>query len=112
MIQATFAYGADGWGFAMVHDERGVFISTTEVRAEATVRKVAIHNAFDTKFCEQSWTWRIDPQGKGRRLKGVAMRGADGVCTRDGDTRSVRYGMGNSDWWTDGRAKKIIRRGS
>lgn len=39
MIQTTFAYGAHGWGFAMVHDERGVFISTTEVRAERRYEK-------------------------------------------------------------------------
>src|SRR5947208_2547120 len=33
-IQATFAYGADGWGFAMLHDEQGEFHATTQVTAE------------------------------------------------------------------------------
>ena len=28
-VQATFAYGADGWGFAMLHDESGRFHGTT-----------------------------------------------------------------------------------
>jgi len=38
------------------------------------------------------------------------MLGADGTCVRDGDNREIRYAMGNSDWWTDGRAGHIIVR--
>lgn len=56
MIQAPFAYGADGWGSAMVDDERGAFISTTEVRAEATVRKSGYPQCIRYEFCDQSWT--------------------------------------------------------
>jgi hypothetical protein len=37
------------------------------------------------------------------------MLGADGTCRRDGDLRPIRFSMGNSDWWTDGRADGIIR---
>ena len=111
MIQATFAYGVDGWGFAMLHDERGEFTSTTQVRAEATVR----YNGYPTRvryeFAEQSWTWHIDPQGERPSIAGIALLGADGTCLRDGDTREVRAAMGNSDWWTDGRAAPIIVRG-
>jgi hypothetical protein len=35
---------------------------------------------------------------------------ADGTCVNDDEKRSVRYSMGNSDWWTDGRAEAIICR--
>lgn len=38
LVQASFAYGAGGWGFAMVHDETGAFHATTDVQARATVR--------------------------------------------------------------------------
>ena len=111
MVQATFAYGADGWGFAMLHDERGEFISTTDIRAEATVRANGYPTSIRYEFADQSWTWRIDPHGERPLIEGIAMLGADGTCVRDGDTRGVRYAMGNSDWWTDGRAEGIIRRG-
>ncbi|OBG93018.1 hypothetical protein A5697_05835 [Mycobacterium sp. E3251] len=110
MIQATFAYGADGWGFAMLHDEQGVFVATTDVSAEATVRANGFPETIRYEFADQSWTWRIDPQGERPSIAGIAMLGADGTCTRDGDTRSVRYSMGNSDWWIDGRAEAIICR--
>lgn len=109
-IQATFAYGADGWGFAMLHDEQGTFYATTDVTAEATVRENGYPETIRYRFLDQSWTWRIDPQGERAMLFPGPMRGADGTCQRDGDDRAVRYSMGNSDWWTDGRADRIIRR--
>jgi hypothetical protein len=109
-IQATFAYGNDGWGFAMLHDEHGDFHSTTDVNAEATVRDNGYPESITYRFLDQSWTWRIDPQGERAMLFEGPMRGADGTCTRDGDDREIRYSMGNSDWWTDGRADRIIRR--
>jgi len=108
IVQATFAYGADGWGFAMVHDEDGRFHSTTDVRAEATVRASGYPERITYRFLDQSWTWRIDAQGERPRLGPGPMLGADGTCTRDGDPRAVRYAMGNSDWWTDGRADGIV----
>ena len=108
-IQATFAYGNDGWGFALLHDEQGEFHATTDVTAEATVRDNGYPETITYHFLDQSWTWRIDPQGERARLFPGPMRGADGTCTRDGDDREVRYSMGNSDWWTDGRADRIIR---
>lgn len=109
-IQATFAYGAEGWGFAMLHDEQGTFHATTDVTAEATVRENGYPETIRYRFLDQSWTWRIDPQGERAMLFPGPMRGADGTCRRDGDDRAVRYSMGNSDWWTDGRADHIIRR--
>ena len=108
-MQATFAVGADGWGFAMLHDEHGTFHCTTEVDAEATVRPNGYPETITYRFLDQSWTWRIDPQGERPMMAPGPMRGADGTCTRDGDPRRVRYSMGNSDWWTDGRADPIIR---
>jgi hypothetical protein len=108
-VQATFACGADGWGFAMVHDEQGRFHCTTDVHAEATVRPNGYPESITYRFLEQSWTWRIDPQGERPRLGPGPMLGADGTCRRDGDLRPIRFSMGNSDWWTDGRADGIIR---
>jgi hypothetical protein len=108
-VQGTFAYGADGWRFAMLHDEQGAFHATTDVAVEATVRENGYPESIRYRFLDQSWTWRIDPQGERAMLFPSPMRGADGTCTRDGDDREVRASMGNSDWWTDGRAAPIIR---
>jgi hypothetical protein len=108
-VQATFACGADGWGFAMVHDEAGAFHCSTDVAAEATLLPNGTPETVTYHFLDQSWTWRIDPQGQRPALSEGPMIGADGTCTRSGDTRSVRYSMGNSDWWTDGRAASIVR---
>jgi hypothetical protein len=109
-IQATFAFGADGWGFAMVHDEHGAFHCTTDVEVEATVRPSGYPETITYRFLDQAWEWRIDPQGERPLLGGghAPMRGADGTYRRVGDERAVRYSMGNSDWWTDGRADAII----
>lgn len=108
MIQATFAYGIDGWGFAMVHDENGDFLASTDVHAEASVTANGYPATICYRFAGQSWTWRIDPQGQRPSIDGIALRGADGTCVRDGDSRRVRLSMGNSDWWTDGRAEAIL----
>ncbi len=110
IVHASFASGADGWGFAMVHDESGHFHCTADVDVEATVRENGYPETVTYRFLDQSWTWRIDPQGERPALSAGAMIGADGTCTRDGDPRAVRLSMGNSDWWTDGRAASIIRR--
>lgn len=109
LIQATFAYGNDGWGFAMLHDEQGTFHCTTDVEVTATVRPNGYPETVNYRFLGRSWTWQIDPQGERARTIPGAPLGADGTCTRDGDDRKVRYSMGNSDWWTDGRADRIIR---
>jgi hypothetical protein len=108
-VHASFACGSDGWGFAMVHDETGRFHCTTDVVAEATVRENGYPETVTYRFLDQSWTWRIDPQGERPALSPGPLIGADGTCTRDGDARAVRLSMGNSDWWTDGRAASIIR---
>lgn len=109
IIQATFACGTEGWGFAMVHDEAGAFTATTDLRAEATVGANGYPRTIRYVFGDQAWTWRIDPQGERPSIAAIPMLGADGTCARDGDHRTVRHSMGNSDWWTDGRAAHIIR---
>jgi hypothetical protein len=106
IVQATFACGADGWGFAMVED--GTFQCSTDVDVEARVRANGYPEQITYRFLDQSWTWRIDPQGERAMIAPGPMRGADGTCTRDGDDRLVRHSMGNSDWWVDGRADPII----
>jgi hypothetical protein len=107
IVQATFAYGADGWGFAMVQD--GTFLCSTDLDVEARVRANGYPEQINYRFLDQSWTWRIDPQGERAMIAPGPMLGADGTCTRDGDDRLVRYSMGNSDWWVDGRATPIIK---
>ena len=100
---ATFATGADGWGFAMVHDSDGTFYRSTDVEVEATVRPNGYPETLTYRFLDQTWTWQIDPQGERVSVGSGTLIGADGTCRREGDPRTVRYSMANSDWWTDGR---------
>jgi hypothetical protein len=107
--QATFAFGTDGWGFAMVHDSEGRFFSSTDVQMDAEVRPSGWPESIRYRFDDQSWVWRIDPKGeRGLTILGAPL-GADGTCTRENETRRVSYSMGNSDWWTDGRADAFTR---
>ena len=108
-VHGSFAYGADGWGFAMVHDEHGTFHASTELEVEATVLPNGYPETIRYRFLDQSWTWRIDPQGERPAVLPGALIGADGTFRRDGDGRAVRHSMGNSDWWIDGRSELIVR---
>jgi hypothetical protein len=108
--QATFATGSDGWGFALIHDRDGAFHSSTDVVADAEVLDNGYPLRVTYRFDDQAWTWRLDPQGQRARTIPNAPLGADGTCVREGETREVRYSMGNSDWWTDGRAAPLLDR--
>jgi hypothetical protein len=108
--QATFAIGADGWGFALVHDQDGVFHSSTDVVAEAEILDNGCPSRVTYRFDDQAWTWRLDRQGQRARTIPTAPLGADGTCVREQEQRGVRYSMGNSDWWTDGRAAPLLNR--
>lgn len=111
-VHGTFAYGNDGWGFAMLQDEDGRFHCSTDVVAEATVTSTGYPASITYRFAGQTWTWRIDPQGeRAQILPGSPLRGADGTALREGDPRPVRLSMGNTDWWTDGRADRIVTGG-
>ena len=106
--QATFAVGADGWGFALIHDENGVFHSSTQVTADAEVGDNGYPARVTYRFDDQVWTWTLDPQGERARTIPHAPLGADGTCTREDETRAVLLNMGNSDWWSDGRADPLL----
>jgi hypothetical protein len=101
--QGTFAYGTDGWGFAMVHEGSRRFIATTDVEIDAIVRENGYPAKITYSFAGEQWVWRIDPHGERAGTIAGAPLGADGTCTREGETRSVRRSLGNSDWWADGR---------
>jgi hypothetical protein len=107
-VHGSFAYGADGWGFAALHDEQGLFHSTTDLEVQAVVRPNGYPETIRYRFLDQSWTWEIDPQGERPPLLPGALIGADGTVRRDGDDRVVRHSMGNSDWWIDGRSDAIV----
>jgi hypothetical protein len=102
-VQATFAYGTEGWGFAMLHDESGSFRATTAVEIDAVVRENGYPERIDYHFADEHWIWTIDPYGERARTIEGAPLGADGTCRRAGDTRTIVRSMGNSDWWADGR---------
>ena len=106
--QATFAVGADGWGFALIHDEDGTFYSSTDVTADAEVLDNGYPARVTYRFEDQAWTWRLDQQGQRARTIPSAPLGADGTCTREQEARGVKFSMGNSDWWTDGRAAPLL----
>jgi hypothetical protein len=102
-IHATFAYGTDGWGFAMIHDEDGTFHASTDVEVEAEIRPNGVPERITYTFPGDQWTWTIDELGERPAVGGSALIGADGTCRRVGDDRTIVRSLGNSDWWTDGR---------
>jgi hypothetical protein len=106
---ATFAAGADGWGFALVHESNGTVHSSTDVDVEATVRPNGYPESLTYRFLDQTWIWQIDPQGERPAIGSGLLIGADGTCRRAGDPLEVVLSMGNSDWWLDGRADPIVR---
>jgi hypothetical protein len=108
-IDASLAYGADGWGFAMLTDEHGVFHSTTDIEISADVRANGYPERIDYRFLDQSWCWQIDPKGERADVQSTGIIGAEGVLTRVGETRRVVAAMGTIDWWRDGRAAMVPR---
>ena len=64
VIDASLACGADGWGFAMLTDETGVFHSTTDVEVSADVRPNGYPERIVYRFLDQEWCWRIDPKAR------------------------------------------------
>lgn len=102
-VHATFAYGVEGWGFAMIHDEQGQFWATTEVEIDAAVRPNGYPERITYTLPTGRWIWTIDRFGERAKTFEGAPLGADGTCVREGETRKVIRSMGNSDWWTDGR---------
>jgi hypothetical protein len=109
VIDASLACGADGWGFAMLTDERGVFHSTTDVEVSADVRPNGYPERIVYRFLDQEWCWQIDPKGERADVQSNGMIGAEGTLTRLGETRRVVAAMGTIDWWCDGRAAVIPR---
>jgi hypothetical protein len=102
-LQATFAYGTEGWRFAMIHDEQGGFYATTDVDLEADVRENGYPERITYTLPGESWTWTIDAHGERAKTIDGAPLGADGTCRKSGDERQIVRSLGNSDWWNDGR---------
>ena len=104
----NFRVGADGWGFALIHDQDGAFHSSTDVVATRRSSTTGTQCGSRTDLMIKSGLGVCDPQGQRARTIPSAPLGADGTCIREGETRRVRYSMGNSDWWTDGRAAPLL----
>jgi hypothetical protein len=109
VVDASLAFGADGWAFALLTDENGVFHSTTEVEYSADVRPNGYPERIVYRFLGQEWIWRIDPKGERADVQSNGMIGAEGVLKREGETRRVVAAMGTIDWWRDGRAAAVPR---
>jgi len=108
MVQASFAYGLTGGDSPWCTPRRARF-TATDVHARPTACANRFPETVNYRFLDQSRKWRIDAPGERPTLMPSALIGADGTCQRDGDRRIVHYSLGNSDWWTDGRAQSILR---
>jgi hypothetical protein len=106
-IDASLAYGPDGWGFALLFDETGRLHKSTDIKIEAEVRTNGYPERIRYRFLDQSWIWQIEPHGERAALGGVGIVGAEGILRREGDTRRPKAAMGTIDWWLDGRALKV-----
>lgn len=109
-IDASFAIGPDGWGFAMLQDESGQLHVSTDVAVEAEVRDSGVPERIHYKFHGQHWIWQIEPKGERAATRAAGIIGAEGVLRRAGDTRPAIAAMGTIDWWLDGRAAAVTKR--
>jgi len=107
VIDASLAYGADGWGFAMLTDENGRFYATNEIEIGANVRPNGYPELITYRFLDQTWCWRIDPKGERDDVMPGGVIGAEGVLIRANETRRVKGAMGTIDWWKDGRDLEV-----
>ena len=106
-VDASLAIGADGWGFALLTDERGNRFETTKIEVRADVRPNGYPERILYCFLGQEWIWEIAPGGERPHLSPVAPIGAEGLFRRVGDTRAIVASMGTIDWWKDGRERSI-----
>jgi len=110
-VDASLAYGPDGWGFAMLFDERGRMHVSTDVVIESELRPNGFPELIVYRFLDQIWEWRIEPKGeRGSPRAGEKIIGAEGILRRQGETRKVVAAQGTIDWWLDGRAAPVVRR--
>lgn len=108
-IDASLAFGPDGWGFAMIADETGALHVSTDVRIEAELRSSGYPERIYYKFLDQTWIWQIEPNGERAATRASGIVGAEGVLRRAGDTRKAIAAMGTIDWWLDGRGASVVR---
>lgn len=107
VIDASLAYGPDGWGFAMLTDERGKVSTTTQITIEAELRASGYPERIHYHFLDQNWIWQIEPKGERAATRSQGIVGAEGILRREGDTRRAVAAMGTIDWWLDGRGEPV-----
>jgi len=106
-IDASLAYGTDGWGFAMLTDEHGDLSATTQINIEAELRPNGYPERIYYRFPDHTWIWQIEPKGERAATRGQGIIGAEGILRREGDTRRTIAAMGTIDWWIDGRGDTV-----
>ena len=109
MVDASMAIGLDGWGFALVTDEKGQFFATTDLEVFADVRPNGYPERILYRFLGQEWDWKITPHGERPEVMpgGMGPLGAEGIFSRVGEKRKVVASMGTIDWWKDGREETV-----
>jgi hypothetical protein len=109
-VDASLAYGPDGWGFALLFDEQGRMHVSTAIEIEAEVRANGYPERIVYHFLDQVWEWRIEPNGERAATRTNGLVGAEGILRRPGDTRRVVAAQGTIDWWLDRRATPILKK--
>jgi hypothetical protein len=96
-------YLKDKVRYAMIADENGPLICTTDVSFEMDLDENEVPKGIRWFVNGEEWRWEGEPGGEvGAPHKGL-YRGAEGRCQKKGDTRKPKVWYAWGDFFGDGR---------
>lgn len=101
-------HGGDDWGFAILNNQDGPMLLTTDVTADLTFSGEGGTREFPTQvdylIDGEPWVWRAHHDGvMPAYAADPHYRPADGQCSREDETRRVVASFGWIDCFNDGR---------
>lgn len=98
-------YGTENWTFAMICNEQGPVVMTTDVSAEVEFKENTFPGVVHYQIDGERWDWVADPRGEMPYYakRPPIYRPSEGLCTRVQERRKVVHGLGWIDCFNDGR---------
>ncbi len=102
---AQICYGEENWDFAMVCNEEGPVIMTTDVKGKIEFNERQFPSVVHYMIDGEAWDWVAEPEGEmpWYAKPPSIYRASEGICKRVSDKRKVVLGFGWIDTFTDGR---------
>lgn len=118
----TIALGDSKWGFAYIYNDKGEEIVGTRVDADYIEKqpsgwpaKVRFRFQDENTGKEEVWNWTARPRANLVDLCRLHplfhhYRGAEAICTREGETRKITYNFGWPDFYSDNRDERWLEK--